>query len=182
VLKVLKGLICLSKKLLLPGKAQVFALILKFMCGPERLFAGQKIISPEQRALPSHHQEWSHVNLNAPVWAVRHYRKDGVGKDPSSAFAPEAAGPQVADSHAIGIVFWYDPTTNGKGYVRYFTESKKALELIESRWSDPREKENTRFERIAPGVVQVSRSFVKETTAYGFLDLVLFYLGHGVVI
>jgi hypothetical protein len=136
---------------------------------------------PEQRALPAHLPEWSHVNLNAPVWAVRHYRKDGVAEDPSSPLAPMAA-PRVADPHAIGIVFWFDPAGNGKGYLRYLTESKNATELIQSRWSDPREKENTRVEQIAPGLVQVSRSFVNATSVGGFLLILMFHIGHGIYI
>ena len=94
------------------------------------------------RALPESLPEWRHVDLKAPVWAVRHYRKDGSLKEPVSATGAQTK-PNVPDPHAVGFVFWYD-------------DNPKAANAMTQHWNREQEGRTPKISQVAPDVVEVS--------------------------
>ncbi|MCB9768198.1 MAG: hypothetical protein H6752_08370 [Candidatus Omnitrophica bacterium] len=48
--------------------------------------------------------ENEYIDLESPIWAVRHYSKSNVEKDSTSPFAKERGGEDMVDSGAIGFV------------------------------------------------------------------------------
>jgi hypothetical protein len=134
---------------------------------------------PDRRALPADLPEWKHVDINARVWAIRHYRKESVENDPSSPFRSKAAA-NVPDPDAVGLVFWYRPEIDKLARVRYLSGAEKAIELIIEGWRYPREGLTPGVKQVAPGVVEISVSVSDERTVPMFLLVLQGRLGHGV--
>jgi hypothetical protein len=132
------------------------------------------------RALPDDLPEWEHVDLEAPVWAVRHYRAENAEKDPSSPRAGRATQ-LVSDPKAVGFVFWYD--AGGKtARARYLSESPNALQLATRGWRQPTEHLEPEIAEAAPGVIEISVPVREQETRHSFLYVLLWYLGHGIVV
>jgi hypothetical protein len=56
------------------------------------------------RALPADLKEWQHLDRSAPVWAIRHFRSDRAGEDPTIAELLAGKGPEaVGLTVAFGI-------------------------------------------------------------------------------
>jgi hypothetical protein len=136
---------------------------------------------PDRRALPADLPEWKHVDINAHVWAIRHYRKESAENDPSSPLRPKAAA-NVPDPDAIGLVFWYRPEIDKLTRVRYLSGAENALELITEGWRQPTDGITPDIKQIAPGVVEIAISVSDEITAPMFLMVFLGILGHGIYV
>ena len=134
---------------------------------------------PDRRALPADLPEWKHVDINARVWAIRHYRKESAENDPSSPHRPKAAA-NVPDPDAIGLVFWYRPEIDQRARARYLSGAKNALELATEGWRHPREGLTPDIKQVAPGVVEIAVSVSDASVAPMFLLVLLASLGHGV--
>ena len=134
---------------------------------------------PDRRALPADLPEWKHVDINAHVWAIRHYRKESAENDPSSPLRPKAAA-NVPDPDAIGLVFWYRPEIDKLIRVRYLSGAENALELITESWRHPTDGLTRDIKQIEPGVVEIAISVSDEITAPMFLMVFLGILGHGI--
>jgi hypothetical protein len=128
---------------------------------------------PDRRALPADLPEWKHVDINARVWAIRHYRKGSAENDPSSPLGAEAAA-NVSDPDAVGFVFWYRPEIDKLAHMRYLSGSKNALKLATGLPPD--------IKQVAPGVVEMAVSVSDESTAPLFLLALQARLGHGLYI
>ena len=134
---------------------------------------------PDRRALPADLPEWKQVDINADVWAIRHYRKESAENDPSSPLRPKAAA-NVPDPDAIGLVFWYRPEIDKLIRVRYLSGAENAFELITEGWRQPTDGITPDIKQIAPGVVEIANSVSDEITAPMFLMVFLGILGHGI--
>jgi len=134
---------------------------------------------PDRRALPADLPEWKHVDINASVWAIRHYRKESAENDPSSPLRPKAAA-NVPDPHAIGLVFGYRPEIDKLTRVRYLSGAENALELTNESWRHPQGGLTPDIKQIAPGVVEIAISVSDEITVPMFLMVFLGILGHGI--
>jgi hypothetical protein len=134
---------------------------------------------PDRRALPADLPEWKQVDVNAHVWAIRHYRKESAENDPSSPLRPKAAA-NVPDPDAIGLVFWYRPEIDKLIRVRYLSGAEDALDLITEGWRQPTDGVTPDIKQIAPGVVEIAISVSYEITAPMFLMVFLGILGHGI--
>jgi hypothetical protein len=136
---------------------------------------------PRGRALPEDLSEWDHVNVNAPVWAVRHYRQEAAADDPSSPLGPAAAANRP-DPGATGFVFWYDPKSPGPLTARYISKGPNAEQLIKEVWRQPAEGLIPQIEYVAPGVAEISAKAGAKDGWEMFLFVLLGYLGHGVYV
>ena len=134
---------------------------------------------PDRRALPADLPEWKHVDINAHVWAIRHYRKESAENDPSSPLRPKSAA-NVPDPDAIGLVFWYRPEIDKLIRVRYLSGAENAFDLITEGWRQPTDGITPDIKQIAPGVVEIANSVSDEITAPMFLMVFLGILGHGI--
>jgi len=134
---------------------------------------------PDRRALPADLPEWKQVDINAHVWAIRHYRKESAENDPSSPLRPKAAA-NVPDPDAIGLVFWYRPEIDKLIRVRYLSGAENALDLITEGWRQPTDGVTPDIKQIAPGVVEIAISVSDEITVPMFLMVFLGILGHGI--
>ena len=133
---------------------------------------------PDRRALPADLPEWKHVDINARVWAIRHYRKESAENDPSSPLGPYA-GANVPDPDAVGFVFWYRSEIDKLAHLRYLSGAKNALELARR---DTGGGLTPGIKQVAPGVVEVAVSVSDEETAPMFLLELQARLGHGLYI
>ena len=133
----------------------------------------------ESRALPKELPEWKHVDVKAPVWAVRHYSKVSAENDPSSPLRPKAAA-NVPDSAAVGFVFWYNPERDNVARARYLSGAKDAIKLVETRWNQPSEGLVPKINGSGQGSVEISMPVSEEETAGSFLFVLMGYLGHAV--
>jgi hypothetical protein len=136
---------------------------------------------PDRRALPADLPEWKHVDINASVWAIRHYRKESAKNDPSSPLRSKAAA-NVPDPDAIGLVFWYRPEIDKLTRVRYLSGAKNALELATGGWRHPMEGLTSDIKQVAPGVMEIAMSVSDERTVPMVLLVLLASLGHGLYI
>ena len=58
-------------------------------------------VAQSPRALPVDLKEWQHLDRSAPIWAIRHFRRERAGEDPTLAMLhtgtdPGASGLTVA--------------------------------------------------------------------------------------
>ena len=134
---------------------------------------------PDRRAIPADLPEWKHVDVNARVWAVRHYRKESAEKDPSSPLRPKAAA-NAPDPDAVGFVFWYNPDSDKLARVRYLTSAKNALNIATEGWRQTKEVLKPNISQVAPGVVEIATSVSEEGTVSMFLFVLMASLGHGI--
>lgn len=134
---------------------------------------------PDRRALPADLPEWKHVDINARVWAIRHYRKESAEKDPSSPFRSKAAA-NVPDPDAVGLVFWYRPEIDKLARARYLSGAKNAVELATEGWRYTNEGLTPDIKQVAPGVVEIAVSVSEERAVPMFLLVLQGRLGHGV--
>jgi hypothetical protein len=130
-------------------------------------------------AFPGDLAEWKRVDPTAEVFALRHFRRDDVEKDPSSPFH-ENPNMRVTDPKAIGLVFECRQSASQTAIARYLTGSVEPVELIRSGWTMRGEGLDPKFEVTSPGVVEISQSVVKPKPASRFLFVLLGHLGHGI--
>jgi hypothetical protein len=135
------------------------------LCATDRTFLEEVLKrmdgKPEGRALPEDLSEWQHVNATAPVWAVRHYRKE-------------------TNSEAIGFVFWYDPKSANPLVARYLSKAGTSTQVFRGFLDFPKDNLKPEITVVAPGVVEVSANAGAKDGWATFLLLVLDYLGHAV--
>jgi hypothetical protein len=136
----------------------------------------------KDRAFPDELPEWQHVNVNAPIWAIRHYRQDSAASDPSSPLRPRAAA-NVPDSKAVGLVFWFDTKPKPVAKARYLTGAKDGVEIATEGWRiPPSERPVTlTIKEIKSGVIEISAPLPDDKSDHHlFLFVLLSYLGHAV--
>ena len=144
----------------------------------EQMFERMGRKKHEDRAFPNSLPEWEYADLKAPMWGMRHYRKEFSATDPSSPLRPKAAA-NVPDPHAIGFVFRLDART-ARAY--YLSGAKDAVKIACEGWNQPNEHLTPTLKEIKPGVVEIVESVAKEEKRgeHMFLFMLLAYLGHAV--
>jgi hypothetical protein len=85
-----------------------------------------------ERALPDTLAEWKHVNTHAQFWAVRHYRKIGAEKDPTSPFG-HCPG-STPDDKAIGLTFSFDAEKSATATVTYLSADENSLQRFQKTY------------------------------------------------
>jgi len=131
------------------------------VCATDRSYLkrvlNRKDRNADGRALPMSLPEWQHVDLKAPVWAVRHYSKDVARRDPTSPLGPQSKV-NVADPHAVGLVFWYDdrPEAVTSMTVRYISNAPDNMGIVVQGWKREKEGLTPKIVQVAPNVVEVS--------------------------
>jgi hypothetical protein len=136
----------------------------------------------KDRAFPDELPEWEHVNVEAQAWAIRHFREDFASDDPSSPLVG-ATPADASDAKASGITFWIEAKEKATAKVRYLTSARNGLQIASIRWNRPSEKLVPAIKEIKPGVIEISTSVDDESeVAWTFLFVLMWYLGHGVVV
>jgi hypothetical protein len=153
------------------------------LCATNRAFLEQVLSrmkeDPTDRAFPDHLPEWRHVNVEAGVWALRHYKKDEAANDPSSPHCPRA-GEHLRDSEAVGFVFWCDAASADVAIARYLSGAENAADIVTKGWYLPSENLTPRIQEIEPGVIEISAPVAGNGAGGAFLFRLLAYLGHAV--
>jgi hypothetical protein len=129
----------------------------------------------KNRALPPELPEWKELNLKAPVWAIRHYDKKHAAKDGSSPLAGE-------DPQAVGLVFALEPGKKDVATVKYLSANKSALQYTTQFWNHPEEKLVPRIKQKSKGVVEITVNLNDEKTRAMFDLVLLWALGHGILL
>jgi len=138
------------------------------------------------RALPESLPEWKYVNTHAAFWALRHYDKKGASSDPTSPLAGQNSS-VIADDHAIGLTFYFDPDKSKTATVVYLSGDEKSLLNVQKHLfpieSEPGAREmHIRYREIAPGVVEGSYDLEHVESAEIFTFVLVALLGHVVAL
>jgi hypothetical protein len=152
------------------------------LCATDETFLNavlDRIEAPAKtRALPDDLPEWKQVDVRAPFWALRHYRRGDAMTDPSSPLRSKAAA-NIPDSKAIGFVFWYDPKS-GEAKARYLSNSPQAKKIVEEGWTSSGDKLEPRITQIAPGVIEIAAPVSDKQVAGVCAWVLMAYLGHAI--
>jgi hypothetical protein len=128
---------------------------------------------PKSRALPADLPEWKQVDTKAPVWAIRHYRKDFALEDPTSPLCPGGTDP-----NAVGMTFWVGDS--GKyAEVRYLSDANDALKIATGEWEVLGLKPKCKVG--APGVVEIAVSLAGHEAGAMYFFVLMARLGHCIV-
>jgi hypothetical protein len=136
------------------------------------------------RALPATLPEWKYSDTHAQFWTLRHFDREGKKTDPSSPFWGENSQ-TVADTQAIGFTFKFDPATSKTASFVYLSEDKDVRPAVEKFFSafsaetGAREM-NTRYQVLAPGVIEVSEDLDHYESATLSMLILLALVGHPV--
>ncbi|HTW63623.1 MAG TPA: hypothetical protein VME17_03365 [Bryobacteraceae bacterium] len=113
------------------------------------------------RALSEELSEWQHVDTNARVWGVRHYRRQGAELDPSSPLLGQNAA-NIPDANAVGVTFSFAPAAQRAATVDYFSTNPEARRILsgylmmeDAATAAPREFQ-MRLRQPAAGVLEAS--------------------------
>jgi hypothetical protein len=131
---------------------------------------------PDSRALPAGLPEWKYVDINAPVWAVRHYRRELNSQDVSSPFR-RGVPAEASDQQAVGLVFCSQP--QGKDQrIYYLSDNKKSVSISRFYWE--REGLNPTLKQKEPGAMEIDVPVNSDQEENSFLFLLLNALGHAI--
>ena len=128
------------------------------------------------RALPNNLPEWRWVDPNAPFWALRHFRRDGAGADPTSPFAKDRSF-SLFDPDAIGVTT--HATSDGDTIIaHYVSAAKNAEEIARRMWHRPGDGVTPVFHRVSDDAVEARFNARDEEHLSMFLFYLLASLGH----
>jgi len=134
----------------------------------------------EKRALPQELLEWQHVDLEAPIWAIRHFSRKTAADDPSSPFREKAfTFTNLPDAKAIGITYSVERESKA-ARVRYLSRAANARELAVERWNRPQEGLTSVVTPITPTGVEIKSEYQTEEGQYMLFLRLLGAVGHGV--
>ena len=129
--------------------------------------------------------EWKYVNINAPVWGVRHYQKQGAELDPSSPLAGRKAA-NIPDENAVGIAFSFAPVTERKATVDYFSSNSDARHIVsgflmmeDAATASAREFQ-LRLRKPSPGVLEASIDLTETEAVERLLFGLMAMVGHAI--
>jgi hypothetical protein len=136
------------------------------------------------RALPATLPEWAYADTHAEFWTLRHFDRGGMKTDPSSPFWGENSQ-TVADKQAIGFTFKFNPATSKTASFAYLSDEKDIRPAVEKFFSgassEPGAREmNTRYQALAPGVIEVSEDLDHYESATLSMLVLLALVGHPV--
>ena len=121
------------------------------------------------RALPEDLPEWQWVDVTAPYWALRHYRRDAAN-DPTSPFARRNVV-NGFDNAALGVTAHVN--SDGRTIVAHYLSQAGTAEQIARRiWNHPGDGVSPAFRRVGSNAIEV-RSVAKDEED---LSMFFFYL------
>lgn len=98
-----------------------------------------KSASTFHRAFPDEWPEWTLVNREADIWALRHYDRANAPFDLSSAYYLGTVDKSTyRDEAASGIVFEYSKS-QGQAKINYLSNDSQAQEVRKKAWRDSSE-------------------------------------------
>jgi hypothetical protein len=134
---------------------------------------------PKDRAFPDALPEWRHVDTRADWWGLRHYRREGAEKDPSSPLNPNV---WANDSQAVGFTFSWNKKNKQVVHMRYLSDARDPLTVVNRVWEHLRKLIPT-AKIVQDGVVEmIARLSEDEEKDLSLFLSLLRQLGHGVVI
>ena len=136
-----------------------------------------------ERALPDTLPEWKHVDTHAQFWAVRHYRKAGAEKDPSS---PSNGGwGKTSDSQAIGLTFSFDPNKSKTAVLTYLSGDGESLQRLQGYFVERTPaitQMHARYRQVEPGVCEGTYDVDQMESAGYFVFILESLLGHAIYV
>jgi hypothetical protein len=117
------------------------------------------------------------------VWGLHHYRNDVPTSDPTSPLGP-SSGANVRDPKVVGVVFWYDdhPESRKAMIFRYLSDAPHVAQVVRERWNRKKSGERLKVTELAPDTVEVSLPLGSDDDWKPFLDVLLSYWGHRIVL
>ena len=79
------------------------------------------------------------VDKTAPLWAIRHYRPDNEGLDPTSPLTSVRRAANEPDLQAVGLAVTITGETSPQIAVHYYSGSPQALSIAQRFWDHPAE-------------------------------------------
>lgn len=136
-----------------------------------------------ERALPDTLPEWKHVDTHAQFWAVRHYRKAGAEKDPSS---PSNGGwGKTSDPQAIGLTFSFDPNKSKTAILTYLSGDGESLQRLQGYFAERTPaitQMHARYHQVEPGVFEGTYDVDQMESAGYFVFILESLLGHAIYV
>jgi hypothetical protein len=132
-----------------------------------------------RRAFPEDLPEWQSIDVTAPFWALRHYRRDAPD-DSTSPFGPTnmLAG---FDTGAIGVTAHVK--ADGRTIVAHYLSSGATAEQIARRiWHHPGDGVSPEFRRVGGDVVEIRFVAQDEEQLSMFFFHLMAALGHAVYV
>ncbi len=141
--------------------------------------------APGTRALPQDLSEWKHVDTNAPVWGVRHYRKQGTELDPSSPLLAQSSA-NIPDANAVGVTFSFAPAAERTATVDYLSAAPDVRRILsgylmmeDAATAAPREFQ-MRLRQPAAGLLEASIDLSAAEAVERLLFGLMAMLGHAI--
>lgn len=130
------------------------------------------------RAMPQDLTEWQWIDATAPFWALRHYQRENVDKDPTSPFRKNGSW-SVFDADAVGVTAHAsaDGTTM---VVHYLSKSPKAEQAARRIFYHPGDGLTPTFKRVSGDAIQVRYVAKDEEDLAMFWYYLMAALGHAV--
>jgi hypothetical protein len=136
-----------------------------------------------ERALPDTLPEWKHVDTHAQFWAVRHYRKAGAERDPSS---PSNGGwGKTSDPQAIGLTFSFDPDKSKTAILTYLSGDGESLQRLQGYFGERTPaitQMHARYRQVEPGVFEGTYDVDQMESAGYFVFILESLLGHAIYV
>jgi hypothetical protein len=138
-----------------------------------------------KRAVPQELAEWKHVDTTAPVWGLRHFRKQDVDADPSSPLRGEDAS-NTPDPQAVGVTFSFRHAAERKAAVDYLSGDRDARRILsellmfeDADTASPREFQ-MRLRQPAAGVLEAVINLGATEAVFKLRFAIMAILGHAV--
>jgi len=130
------------------------------------------------RAMPQDLPEWQWIDATAPFWALRHYQRENVDKDPTSPFRKNASW-SVFDADAVGVTAHAsaDGTTM---VVHYLSKSPKAEQAARRIFYHPGDGLSPTFKGVSADAIEVRYVAKDEEDLAMFWFYLMAALGHAV--
>ena len=125
--------------------------------------------------------EWKHVDTHAQFWAVRHYRKAGAERDPSS---PSNRGwGETPDPQAIGLTFSFSPDRSKTATITYLSGSGDGLQRLQGLFNEPSPaitQMHAYYLQLEPGVFEGTYDVDQIESAESMVFILEGLLGHAI--
>jgi hypothetical protein len=128
-----------------------------------------------KRALPEDLPEWQSIDVAAPFWALRHYRRDAPD-DPTSPFGRTNMLDGI-DTAAVGVTAHVN--ADGRTIVaRYLSRGATAEQIARRIWHHPGDGVSPEFRRLSGDIVEIRFVAQDEEQLSMFFFYLMAALGH----
>ena len=130
-----------------------------------------------KRALPEELPEWQWIDVSAPFWTLRHYRRDAQ-KDPTSPFS-ESNMVGGRDTEALGVTAHVN--ADGRTVVAHYVSRAASAEQTARRiWHHPGERVEPEFRRVGTNAVEVRLVAATDEHLSTFFFFLIAAIGHAI--